>query len=87
MDSDGRPTLPIPSPTTQERAALRLVGAYFGRAREVATQCLLAELIDFDHIAGVVAEVDVAQRDRTTIGLRAGTAAIAGIGAASEANV
>jgi hypothetical protein len=48
MDSDGRLTLPIPSPTTQERAAFRLVGAYLRRARQVATQRLLAEQMDDD---------------------------------------
>ena len=48
MDSDGRLTLPIPSPTTQERAALRLTGAYLVRARQVATQRLLAEQMDDD---------------------------------------
>ena len=48
MDSDGRLTLPIPSPTIQERTALRLAGAYLDRAWQVATQRLLAEQMDDD---------------------------------------
>ena len=42
---------------------------------------------DLDHVAGVATAVDIPDLNRAPVGLRAGTATIAGIGAATEVNV